>query len=160
MEAPAAIECLLLRPAHAPALARFFEDLAAAGDDGFFRPHPGDAGTLREVAEHSGSDVHLVFVEGDVVRAYGLLRGWNEGYAIPSLGIAVHPDARAMGLGRLVMEYLEAMGRHRGAPAIRLRVHKDNARAIAMYERRGYEMQPDAGDPRLLVGMKPLGAAA
>ena len=114
MEAPAAIECLLLRPAHAPALARFFEDLAAAGDDGFFRPHPGDAGTLREVAEHSGSDVHLVFVEGDVVRAYGLLRGWNE----------------------------------------------DNARAIAMYERRGYEMQPDAGDPRLLVGMKPLGAAA
>ena len=68
----------------------------------------------------------------------------------------MHPDARAQGLGRLVMDYLEAMARHRGAPAIRLRVHKDNARAIALYERRGYTMREDDGDARLLVGMKQL----
>jgi ribosomal protein S18 acetylase RimI-like enzyme len=94
------------------------------------------------------------------VRAYGLLRGCNEGYAIPCLGIAVHPDARARGLGRLVMDYLEAMARHRGAPSIRLRVHKDTARAIALYERLGYAMQADVGDARLLVGVKPLDEGA
>lgn len=154
-----AIECMLLRPGREQALARFFADLAAAGDDAFFHPHAADVESLRSFAAQPGDDLYVVFVEGDDVRAYGLLRGWNEGYDVPSLGIAVHPDARATGLGRLVMEYLEAMARHRGAPSIRLRVHKDNARVIDMYERRGYAMQPDAGDARLLVGIKPLGDA-
>lgn len=156
MGTPSAIECVLLRPGREHALARFLADLAAAGDDAFFHPHAGDAGALRAIAERPGRDVYALFVEGDRVLAYGLLRGWDEGYAVPSLGIAVHPDARAAGLGRLVMEYLEAMARHRGAPAMRLRVRRDNARAIAMYERRGYAMSADEGDPRLLVGIKSL----
>jgi len=159
MVLPAAIECVLLRPGREHALARFFADLMEAGDDLFFHPHAGDAAALRAIAEHPGEDLHVVFVEGDEVRAYGLLRGWNEGYEVPSLGIAVHPGARAGGLGRLMMEYLETMARHRGAPAIRLRVHKDNARAIAMYERRGYAMTPDPGDARLLVGVKSFAGA-
>lgn len=154
-----AIECMLLRPGREQALARFFADLAAAGDDAFFHPHAADVESLRAIAAQPGDDLYVVFVEGGDVRAYGLLRGWNEGYEVPSLGIAVHPDARATGLGRLVMEYLEAMARHRGATSIRLRVHKDNARAIGMYERRGYAIQPDGGDVRLLVGIKPLGDA-
>ena len=157
MDVTPAIECVLLRPGREHALAQFFADLEAAGDDAFFHPHAGDVATLRAIAEQPGKDLYVVFVEGDDVRAYGLLRGWNEGYEVPSLGIAVHPTFRATGLGRLVMEYLEAMARHRGAPAIRLRVHRDNTRAIAMYERRGYAMQDDAGDPRLLIGMKLLG---
>ncbi|MBF6025874.1 GNAT family N-acetyltransferase [Lysobacter niastensis] len=157
---PAAIECVLLRPGREAALARFFTDLAAAGDDAYFHPHAGDVATLRVIAEQAGLDLYVVFVEGEAVRAYGLLRGWNEGYAIPSLGIAVHPDARACGLGSLMMEYLETMARHRGAPAIRLRVHQDNARAIAMYKRRGYALTPENDGARLLVGVKPLGDVA
>ncbi|RYF60640.1 MAG: GNAT family N-acetyltransferase [Comamonadaceae bacterium] len=156
MDFAPAIECVLLRPGREQALARFFADLMTVGDDAFFHPHAGDVASLRVIADAPGKDLYLIFVEGDDVRAYGLLRGWNEGYAMPSLGVAVHPEARAHGLGRLVMDYLEAMARHRGAPAIRLRVHKDNARAISLYERRGYAMQIDTSDARLLVGMKPL----
>lgn len=156
MDVTPAIECVLLRPGRERALAQFFADLEAAGDDAFFHPHKGDVTTLRAIAEQPGKDIHVLFFEGDDVRAYGLLRGWNEGYATPSLGIAVHPDARARGLGRLVMDYLEAMARHRGAPSIRLRVHKDNARAIALYERRGYAMKADEGDAHLLIGVKRL----
>lgn len=150
---------MLLRPGREQALARFFAALVAAGDDAFFSPHATDVDTLGALAAQPGDDLYFVFIEDEDVLAYGLLRGWNEGYDVPSLGIAVHPSARAAGLGRLVMDYLEAMARHRGAPAVRLRVHKDNARAIGMYERRGYAMQPDAGDARLHVGIKPLGGA-
>lgn len=157
MALPAAIECVLLRPGREQALATFFAELRDAGDDTFFHPHPGDVDTLRTIAAQPGDDVYVVFVENARVLAYGLLRGWNEGYAVPSLGIAVDPASRGRGLGRLMMEYLEAMARHRGAPSIRLRVHKDNARAIAMYQRRGYAMHPDDGDARLLVGVKLMG---
>ncbi len=154
-----AIECVLLRPDRVHSLAHFLADLAAAGDDTFFHPHESNVSSLRAIAEQPGKDLYILFVEGDDVRAYGLLRGWNEGFTTPSLGISVHPAARAHGLGRLVMEYLEAMARHRGAPAIRLRVHKDNARAIALYEGRGYAMQADGSNARLLVGVKPLDSA-
>ncbi|HEY0661562.1 MAG TPA: GNAT family N-acetyltransferase [Lysobacter sp.] len=159
MDASHAIECVVFRPERARSLARFFDDLRAAGDEVFFHPHAGDEATLRALAATTGQDLHYLFVRGDDVLAYGLLRGWNEGYVVPSLGIAVHPSARAGGLGRLMMEYLEAMARHRGAPAVRLRVHKDNAQARAMYERRGYAMAPDDGDARLYVGVKPLEGA-
>ncbi|MFK2879003.1 GNAT family N-acetyltransferase [Rhodanobacter hydrolyticus] len=160
MPASGAIECLLLRPGGEVALARFFADLEVAGDDVFFHPHAGDVATLRAIAERPGKDLYVVFLEEGNVRAYGLLRGWNEGYDVPSLGVAVHPNVRTCGFGRLMMEYLEAMARYRGAPAIRLRVRKDNVRAIAMYGRRSYVMQPDAGDAQLLVGFKTLGAGA
>lgn len=154
MNAPSVIECVVLRPGLEPALARFFDDLAVAGDDAFFHPHDCDEASLRTLANQPGKDVYVVFVSDGVVLAYGLLRGWNEGYVMPSLGIAVHPDARTGGLGRLMMEYLETMARRLGAPAIRLRVHKCNTRAIAMYEHRGYAMSPDDVDTHLFVGVK------
>lgn len=157
MNATCAFECLLLRPGHEIALARFFSDLAASGDNAFFHPHATDVVTLRKIAEQPGRDLYYVFAEDGCLRAYGLLRGWNDGYVNPSLGVAVHPSMRACGLGRLMMDFLEMMARYRGAPAIRLRVHKGNARAIAIYTRRGYEMHADANDPHLLVGIKVLG---
>lgn len=150
------IECVLLRPGLEQALACFFDDLAVAGDDAFFHPHESDVASLRAIADDPGKDVYVVFISEGVVLAYGLLRGWNEGYVVPSLGVAVHPDARTGGLGRLMMEYLETVARRRDAPAIRLRVLKGNARAIAMYERRGYVMSPDEVDMNLLVGVKVL----
>lgn len=156
MKTSSIVECVLLRPGLEQALACFFDDLAVAGDDAFFHPHENDVASLRAIADQPGKDVHAVFISDGVVVAYGLLRGWNEGYVMPSLGIAVHPGARTVGLGRLMMEYLETMARRRGAPAIRLRVHKSNARAIAMYERRGYVMSLDEIDTHLLVGVKAL----
>lgn len=156
MAMPPAIECIAFRPGWEADLARFFSDLRYAGDDAIFHPHPGDEASLRSLAMATGDDLHYLFVRGRDVVAYGLLRGWNAGYSVPSLGIAVHPAERAMGFGRLMMDWLEAMARQRNAPSVRLRVHKDNARARAMYERRGYRMAADEEDLRLLVGLKSL----
>lgn len=151
---PAPIECVAFRPGWEDAVSRFFSDLKAKGDDAFFHPHAADEVSLRAVARDAGDDLFYLFVRGRDVLGYGLLRGWNEGYEIPSLGIAVHPSMRGTGLGRLIMEFLEAMAGMRGAPSIRLRVHKDNAIARDMYARRGYRLTPDDRDESLLVGIK------
>ena len=158
MSFPPTIECIVFRPGWEAELAHFFSAIRDAGDEAFFHPHAGDEAALRELAQATGDDLHYLFVQGRHVLAYGLLRGWNDGFTTPSLGIAVHPASRGGGLGRIVMDWLEAMAWIRKAPAVRLRVHKDNARALAMYERRGYRMTPDGGDARLLVGLKPFEA--
>lgn len=155
-----ALECLLLRPGLEDALGRFLADLAANGDDAFFHPHGGDQATLRSLANDPGRDVHLLMVHlGDVV-AYGLLRGWNEGFEVPSLGIAVHPSSRRHGVGRLMMEHLETIARLRGATVIRLRVRSDNHDARRVYEHRGYSFTASKESSGLLVGLKDLGVGA
>lgn len=153
---PAPIECVAFRQGWEDAVSRFFSDLEAKGDDTFFHPHAADRVNLCAVVRDAGDDLYYLFVRGRDVLGYGLLRGWNEGYEMPSLGIAVHPSMRGTGLGRLIMEFLEAMAGMRGAPSIRLRVHKDNAIARDMYARRGYRLMPDDRDESLLVGVKSL----
>lgn len=156
MDDSAVVEFVDFRPGWEPALRAFFEALDAAGDTRFFDPHPYDAATLQMLASRGGRDVHCLLVESGRVLGYGLLRGWDAGFDIPSLGIAIHPAARAAGLGNLLMDYLEVIAARRGAHAVRLRVSKQNAVAKILYERRGYRWEEDPGDAGLLVGLKPL----
>ncbi len=132
------LEFRRLAPDLSPVLTLFFESLTANRDDVVFHPHPFTAGEATRLCSYTGQDLYLVAVSDGTVLAYGLLRGWDEGYEIPSLGIAVHPSARGTGLGASFMQYLHAAATTRGAKAIRLKVYADNLRAKALYERLGY----------------------
>ena len=113
-------------------------DIFAEMDTTFFRPHPFTADEARRLANYPGRDVYaLLAVDGRAV-AYGLLRGWDEGYATPSLGVAVRPSAQRRGYSRLMIESLHAVARARGADRVRLRVHRDNTVARHLYESLGY----------------------
>ena len=80
-----------------------------------------------------------MLVEGGQVLSYGMLRGWDEGYEIPSLGILVRADVRGAGLGDLTMRLLHLAARRRGARRIRLTVYERNHRAISLYVSLGYK---------------------
>ncbi len=54
--------------------------------------------------------------------------------------IAVTAQARGSGLGRGLLEHLESLARAHGLTEIRLEVRKDNAGAIGLYQRAGYEI--------------------
>jgi ribosomal protein S18 acetylase RimI-like enzyme len=84
-------------------------------------------------------DVHVLGLSGGMVVAFGMLRGWHEGYATPSLGLAVGRDQEGRGFGRAMMIELERLARERGAAKIRLRVHPANERARRLYEGCGYQ---------------------
>jgi [ribosomal protein S18]-alanine N-acetyltransferase len=80
----------------------------------------------------------LLLIDGEFA-GYGILRGWEAGFDIPSLGVWIGSEFREQGLGRFLMEALHVMARDRGAPGIRLRVYPDNVRAIRVYRKLGYE---------------------
>jgi [ribosomal protein S18]-alanine N-acetyltransferase len=151
------IECVDFRPGWEQGLGRLFAALAEADEQRLFDPHPHDPETLARIAARSDADLYCLLVEGDKVLAYGLLRGWDEGFEIPSLGVAVHPAARSIGLGALLMQYLETMAAYRGAPGVRLRVLRTNTAAVALYAGRGYRFEDDPDDAGLLVGHKAVG---
>jgi [ribosomal protein S18]-alanine N-acetyltransferase len=131
-------------------LAQFFELLKARGIEQSFHPHSLTTDAAHERASYCGNDVYVVLCEADSVLGYGMLRGWDEGYDIPSLGIAIHPDAQDQGLGRLLMDFLRSAAKRRGANKIRLRVSPENRRAVSLYRSLGYEMAAEESSPYLI----------
>lgn len=122
-------------------LAVFFRHLRKSKDDRYFHPHPFTDAEARRYAQYSGKDMYYVLVDGCRVLGYGMLRGWDEGYEVPSLGIAIQPSARGQGLGKLLMRFLHAAARHRGAKRIRLKVYSENTVAVKLYQGLGYSFQ-------------------
>jgi ribosomal protein S18 acetylase RimI-like enzyme len=106
------------------------------------------------ICSYAGRDLYYAACAGGSVLAYGLLRGWDEGYDIPSLGIAIAPAARGRGLARPFMHFLHAAAKQRGARQIRLTVYRSNERAVELYRRLGYVFSPK--NDQELVGLLAL----
>lgn len=133
-----ALEIRTLCPELEQALGDFFAALCQEGADDQFHPHPLTDKEARRLCSYSGKDLYYVLVDREQVLAYGMLRGWDEGFDVPSLGIATRSSARGSGLGTLLVRFLHAAARRRGARKVILKVYKDNAAARKLYERLGY----------------------
>jgi ribosomal protein S18 acetylase RimI-like enzyme len=130
-----------LNPVWEKPLAEFFEVLHRGGDARWFHPHPLTASTASQLAHYSGLDLYYVMVDAGRVLGYGLLRGWDQGLEVPSLGIALIPEARGYGMGRTFMHFLHAAARRKGARRLRLKVYPENRSALALYRGMGYRFE-------------------
>ncbi|MFI9294128.1 GNAT family N-acetyltransferase [Streptomyces gardneri] len=79
-----------------------------------------------------------VFVVGDPVT--GLVVVIPEADHLYLDEIAVHPDAQGTGLGRVLMEWVEARARQLGLPEVRLLTNAMMWENQKLYERYGYEV--------------------
>lgn len=131
--------------------------IAEEGMTRWFEPHPFTRAHLQSLCAEGVRDLYYVMCAGPEVIGYGLLRGWDEGYDVPSLGIAIHPGRRGKGLGLALMEFLHAAAALRGSRKVRLRVYDNNEAAIALYRRLGYQFDAFAGGSgQPVVGFKQL----
>jgi ribosomal protein S18 acetylase RimI-like enzyme len=145
------VEFRVVGPSDAAMLADIFTEI----DEAFFRPHPFTPDEARRIADEGGRDTYALLLEDGRATAYGMLRGWTEGYPVPSLGIAVRTSAQGRGLGRLMMAHLQAEAMRRGATVVRLRVHPDNTRARRLYETLGYAYAgEDRGELVMLLNLE------
>ncbi len=123
-------------PSNAELLGTLFEQLVE--DENHFHPHPLTMAEAWSLAHRETKNVHLVALFENQAVAYGLLRGWDEGYKAPSLGVAVAREFRGRGLGRMMMEVLHTCAKLRGAQEVRLKVYATNKSAKTLYESLGY----------------------
>lgn len=135
------VEFRVVRPEDEEILVELFQGIS----DPFFQPHPFTAAAARGIATRRGRDIYAILIANDQPVGYGILRGWDEGYEVPSLGVAVRNEAQGQGFGRLTMIHLHAEAARRGARLVRLRVHPDNLRARRLYKSLGYSY---AGEER------------
>jgi ribosomal-protein-alanine N-acetyltransferase len=149
--------CRVLAAEHSSSLALFFDRLREAGVEKFFHPHPLTTQEAVALANYSGRDFYCVMLQAAAVIGYGMLRGWDEGYAVPSLGIAIDPSVESRGYGHMMMNFLHAAAGERGATRVRLKVDPQNHRAIELYRSLGYTFQEQ--HDRQLLGSLALASA-
>ena len=149
------IEIRRLHPSLALPLCEFFSRIDTPEIRDHFSPHEFTARQAESLCRHQGADQYFVALRDGRILAYGMLRGWDEGYEIPSLGICVDPGHQRVGLGYLLMTHLVCVARMKGAPSVLLKVKRDNARAIALYRNMGFALAPL--DDEYLKGTLDLG---
>jgi [ribosomal protein S18]-alanine N-acetyltransferase len=156
LEAATVLEIVRLRRAHVSALASMLAAVRQDDSARHFAPHPFDADHLTGLCGEGEMDLYYLLRTNDDVLGYGLLRGWAEGFDVPSLGIAIHPAHRGAGHATALMGFLHSAALLRKAPRVRLRVDGANERAIALYRRLGYQFEPAQSGDGLLVAHLPL----
>lgn len=142
-----------LQPEHSDALMSLFSVIRGDPSAVSFHPHDFKDDDARRVANYSGQDIYAGYIADDNnIVAYGMLRGVDEGFEIPSLGIYVIPQARGRGVSRAVMQGLHSMARlDLGASKVRLKVYSDNLPALKLYEKIGYQFETSESNE--LVGL-------
>lgn len=149
---PVSIEFRRIRPADAILLGQLLPRIEST----HFRPHPMTAEEAQRIAALTGRDVYLLgLVDGEAL-VYGMLRGWDEGYPVASLGIGVRQDSQRRGFGRAMMQALHHVALEEGATRLRLRVHPDNLGAAALYRSLGYRARGmDRGEILMVTDLLP-----
>jgi len=133
------IESLL--PEHCPGLARLLEDNDREEITGHFHPFP----MTRETAErlclgHFKDRYYIAFLDGVTVGLV-MLRGWDEGYEVPSFGVFIDYRYHGRGLGRLLTEYAIVEAKQMGCAKVRLTLYESNVRGWRLYTSLGFQEQ-------------------
>jgi len=133
-----------LQPKDSQRLLKFLNDLAELGEDRFFHPHPAEIKVCSSICEKPGLDYFCGGFQEDQMVVYGMLRGWNEGFCDPSLGLAVHPARRSLGLARAMLVHLMGIAEQKKCLRIRLTVYRQNERAFRFFTSAGFQFTPSA----------------
>jgi GNAT superfamily N-acetyltransferase len=124
-------------------LSTFFAEIANDGPTvQFFHPHPmtREQASALCVSGAARRDRYSIATHLTGVVAYSMLRGWDEGYDVPSFGGCVGPAFRGVGLGRWILVKAMHESRMLGAQRLRLTVYKANTAAVGLYRELGFVM--------------------
>lgn len=138
---------------HPDLLEQLFEQVVKDGDDKIFHPHPFTKDHISEIIK-SNNDMYFLMLINSCVAGYGLLRGWDEGYEVPSLGIYITKSFRGRGLAVQLMHHMHLAASLYKASSVRLKVYKTNQSAVKLYTSLGYVLQEY--DRYQLIGLKQL----
>lgn len=121
-------------------LCLLFNELIFRKFDQYFHPHPLTDVEVDKLIQYNGEDLYFLQTKNRKLCGYGFLRGWDEGFAIPSLGLVIHPDFHREGLAKQFLMFLHEQALSKGSNKVRLTVVEENISALRLYQKVGYQL--------------------
>lgn len=119
-------------------LAAFFEQNNLPVVTRHFRPFPLTAEVAQEITGTSHRDQFYAAFVGQKIVGFTMLRGWDEGFDIPSFGVCVDLRHQGQGLGKRITKFAIAEAERLGCRSLRLTVYGSNERAFRLYQELGF----------------------
>jgi GNAT superfamily N-acetyltransferase len=119
-------------------LTRFFADNNLPAVVRQFNPFPLSAETARIITCTPHRDRFYGGFLGDKMVAFSMLRGWDEGFSVPSCGILVDRGFQGEGLGARVTAFTIDEARRLACRRVRLTVYASNVSALQLYLSLGF----------------------
>ena len=123
---------------HYEMLVRFFSENDVAEVVRRFNPFPLNRETAYRIACTDCLDRYYVTLYENKIVGLCMLRGWDEGYSIPSFGVLVDRHFHNHGVGREMTVYAIEEARRLGCHRVRLSVYASNKPALHLYTSLGF----------------------
>ena len=113
----------------------------AAPDDysRYFTPFQFTPRVLETILSTATKDRYNLIRVDERVAGFYMLRGFDEGFQIPTYGVWISPDFGRLGIGRLTLDHAISTCRLMGVKELMLKVHPENSVAKNLYEKSGFK---------------------
>lgn len=133
---PSMRQAMSIRPlavADAPSLCQLLEAQTPAYIQ-FFTPFRFEVDHLTELLARRKRDVWMGLRWQSKLIGFFLLRGWDEGFDVPSYGVLIDESFKGYGFARLSLRVAKSIAMLRQAPRLMLKVHPQNHEAKRLFE--------------------------
>lgn len=100
----------------------------------FFTPFDFNHASIVSLLAGQGADIFMGMYWDDSLVGFFMLRGWKDGYEIPSYGVLIDERYSGYGLTRLSLKLAKSICKLRHVPRIMLKVNPDNKIAKRLFE--------------------------
>jgi len=120
-------------------LIRFLDDNNISEIVRYFHPFPFTSETARNIIYKTKQDKYYVALFDDRIVGLSMLRGWDEGFDIPSFGVLVDRSFHNQGIGMKLTQFSLTEAKNLGCKKIRLSVYASNVNALHIYSSLGFK---------------------
>lgn len=119
-------------------LVRFLEENNIAAILRYFHPFPFTPETVQNIIYETRKDKYYIVVLDNKIVGFSMLRGWDEGFSVPSFGIMIDHRFHGRRIGKRLMEDTLKEACKLDCERIKLSVYASNTGAIRLYESMGF----------------------
>lgn len=104
----------------------------------YFIPFVMKSDDLKSMLEKIEKDLFINVMVNKKIAGFFMLRGFDQGYEVPSYGVWISSEYANKGLAKLTLQYSLSICRLTGVNSIMLKVHPENKVALKMYKSFGF----------------------
>ena len=107
----------------------------------YFTPFSFEEDSIKKIINNAVNDKYFgIFINDDIVGFY-MLRGFDEGFEVPSYGVWISDKFSGLGLSKLTLQHAITFCKINNIKKIMLKVHPENIIAKSIYETFGFKQE-------------------
>ncbi len=107
----------------------------------YFTPFSFEEDAIKKIIDEAVNDKYFGIFINDTLAGFYMLRGFDEGYEVPSYGVWISDKFSRLGLSKLTLQHAITYCKVNNLKKIMLKVHPENIIAKNIYEIFGFKQE-------------------